>query len=119
MPDDWKSANITSIHKKVSKKVAGNYRPVRLTSVVCKIFKSIIRDSIHRHMDEYNLYSNWQFGSITGRSTVLQLLRIMYRWTDILDLGGCIDVIHGDFMKAFEKVPHKHLLAKLSHYYQS
>ncbi len=113
---DWKSANITAIHKKGSKKVAGNYRPVSLTSVVRKIFKSIICDSLHRHMDEHNLYSNQQFGFITGRSTVLQLLRILDRWTEILDLEGCIDVIYCDFMKAFDKVPHKCLLNKLRHY---
>ena len=70
-------------------------------------------------MDEHNLYSNRQFGFITGRSTGLQLLRacrVLDRWTEILDLGGCIDVIYCDFMKAFDKVPHKRLLTKPSHY---
>jgi len=36
LPDDWKKANITPIYKKGSRSEAGNYRPVSLTSVVCK-----------------------------------------------------------------------------------
>ena len=52
------------------------------------------------------------FGFIKGRSTVLQLLKVLDTWTETLDNGGCIDVIYCDFMKAFDKVPH----AKLQRY---
>ena len=38
------------------------------------------------------------------------------QWTQILDDGGCIDVIYMDFKKAFDKVPHLHLLVKLQSY---
>ena len=37
MPKDWKLAFVTPIYKKGSKNVAENYRPIRLTSVLCKI----------------------------------------------------------------------------------
>jgi len=40
----------------------------------------------------------------------------MYEWTDFLDSGGQIDVIYTDFAKAFDKVPHQRLLAKLKSY---
>ena len=33
----WKLANITPLHKKGAKNVRKNYRPVSLTSVVCKV----------------------------------------------------------------------------------
>ena len=36
MPEDWKSANVTAIHKKGSRQEPGNYGPISLTSVVCK-----------------------------------------------------------------------------------
>ena len=49
-------------------------------------------------------------------ATTLQLLRLLERWTEILDLGGDIDVVYCDFMKAFDKVPHKRLLQTLGHY---
>ena len=37
LPRDWKDANVTALHKKGSKSDVGNYRPVSLTSVPCKI----------------------------------------------------------------------------------
>jgi len=37
-----------------------------------------------------------QYGFIKGRSTVLQLLRILDEWTEMLE-GGQIDVIYTDF----------------------
>lgn len=37
-------------------------------------------------------------------------------WTEIIDNGGELDVIYMDFMKAFDKVPHKRLLKKLRGY---
>ena len=40
----------------------------------------------------------------------------MDKWYKILDGGGCIDVIYCDFMKAFDKVPHRRLLKNLETY---
>ena len=36
LPDDWKSANVTAIHKNGDRKKAENYRPISLTSVAGK-----------------------------------------------------------------------------------
>ena len=44
-----------------------------------------------------------QYGFISGRSTTLQLLRVLDEWTKILESGDSIDVIYMDFMKAFDK----------------
>ena len=116
LPDEWKHANISAIFKKGKKTLPSNYRPVSLTCVVCKIMESIIRDAIIDHMTENSLFSPYQFGFISGRSTVLQLLQVLKIWTDILDEGGLIDSIYCDFMKAFDKVPHKRLIYKVSKY---
>ena len=40
----------------------------------------------------------------------------MDEWKNILDSGGTIEVCCMDFMKAFDKVPHKRLLAKIKSY---
>ena len=116
LPVEWKHANVSAIFKKGKRTAPQNYRPVSLTSVVCKVLESLIRDSIVNHMSENNLFSPKQFGFLAGRSTVLQLLKVLDIWTKILDQGGCIDVIYCDFMKAFDKVPHRRLLYKLEKY---
>ena len=116
LPLNWKKAHISALHKKGAKDLPGNYRPVSLTSVVCKVLESILRDKIMDHMRTNNLFSKYQYGFITGRSTVLQLLVVLDRWTQELDQGGIIDVLYFDFMKAFDRVPHKYLLAKLRSY---
>ena len=44
------------------------------------------------------------------------LLETFEQWTQILDDGGCIDVIYMDFMKAFDKVPYLRVLVKIQSY---
>lgn len=116
LPMEWKHAKISAIYKKGTKSKPLNYRPVSLTSIVCKTLESIVRDHVITHMKENGLFSDKQFGFIGGRSTTLQLLHVMNIWTDILDMGGSLDVVYCDFMKAFDKVPHKRLVYKVSKY---
>jgi len=77
----YETADITPIYKKGSRSDPGYYRPVSLTSIVCKLMESIIRDSIMAHFKTNKLFTNKQFGFIKGRSTTLQLLQILDKWT--------------------------------------
>ena len=113
LPTEWKKGRISAIFKKGSRKKAGNYRPVSLTSIVCKCMEHCIRDHIDGHMRRNNLYSSQQYGFIKGRSTVLQLLQVMNAWTETLDSGYPIDTVYLDFMKAFDTVPHRRLMGKI------
>ena len=116
LPDQWKHASVCAIFKKGNKTKPQNYRPVSLTSIICKTLESLVRDHIIEHMKLNNLFSEKQFGFISGRSTTLQLLHVLNIWTDILDQGGEIEAIYCDFMKAFDKVPHKRLIHKINKY---
>ena len=58
LPENWKSANISAIFKKGKRSEVGNYRPISLTSIVCKIMESIIRDKIMDHFMTNELFSN-------------------------------------------------------------
>ena len=65
--------------------------------------KHCSREYYRAYAEEYT-FSDKQYGFILGRSTVLQLLTVIDRWTEILDKGGAVDVAYCDFMKAFDKV---------------
>ena len=116
VPTDWKRANITPIYKKDDKKDPENDRPVSLTSILCKIMESIIKDHLLKYLKDNNILSNKQYGFLPGRSTVLQLLNALDQRTEATDNGFYVDVIYCDFMKAFDKVPHKRLLKVLKYY---
>ena len=116
LPEDWKIGHITAIYKKGKRKLASNYRPVSLTSILCKVLESLIPESIIEHFKWNKLFSTKQFGFISGRSTTLQLLTVLESWTKTLDEGGTVDCIYMDFMKAFDTVPHQRLLEKIKRY---
>ena len=69
VPKEWKNTQISAIFKKGN--TSQNYRPVSLTSVVCKIMKKLIRTHIIQHMKANNLFSNKQYSFIAVRSTAL------------------------------------------------
>jgi hypothetical protein len=53
--------------------------------------EKLVREIIVKHMSANKLFGNKQFAFISGRSTTLQLLKVMDEWTKILDKGGKID----------------------------
>ena len=116
VPEDWRTAIITAIFKKGSKSDPGNYRPVSLTCIICKILESIIYDFIIEHLIKNNLLTKSQYGFISKRSATLQLLAVLQIWCSTLDENGIIHDINMDFMKAFDSVPHRRLILKLKSY---
>ena len=116
LPDCWKNATVVAIQKKGSKRDVRNYRPVSLTSVICKMLEAIIKNHMLHHLESNSLLSDHQYGFRPGRSCELQLLRIVNEWTLCLDERKPIDILYLDFQKAFDKVPHKRLISKLQAY---
>ena len=46
VPLDWKEANVIPIFKGGQRCAPSNYRPVSLTSQICKIFEAVVRDKV-------------------------------------------------------------------------
>ena len=113
VPKNWKEATVTPIFKKGTKGEAGNYRPVSLTSIPCKIFESIMKDDIMSHLQENKLIKDSQHGFMPGRSCSTNLIVFQDKLTKIIDQGKSADIFYLDFAKVFDKVPHKRLIQKL------
>ena len=116
LPTSWKVAEVRPIFKKGDKSNPGNYRPVSLTSVVCKLFESFIRDALCNHLIENDILSKDQFGFTRGRSCVTQLLVTLNDWIRSLERGNSVDAIYLDLQKAFDTVSHSKLICKLAGY---
>jgi hypothetical protein len=115
-PEDWKTATISPIHKGGSKTLPDNYRPISLTCICCKILERIIKKQIVAHLDTNRLLCEAQHGFRAGRSCLTNLLYCFESWTENLDKRTPVDIIYFDFKKAFDSVPHKRLLHKISMY---
>jgi len=87
LPCDWKLAEVTAIYKNGPKHNRSNYRPVSLTSVGCKILESLIRDHMMNYFLDNKLLITKPYGFIKNRSTALQLLQIIDKWTEYLEYG--------------------------------
>ena len=116
IPAKWKIAEVKPLFKKGKRSEAGNYRPVSLTSIICKVFESFLRDALYLHLTSNDQLSPHQFGFCKGRSCTTQLLNVLDNWFYYLDQNIPVDAIYLDFKKAFDSVPHKRLIEKLKGY---
>ena len=113
VPDDWKLANVVPIFKKGSRESVNNYRPVSLTSVVCRILERVIKECTVDFLYRYNLILKTQHGFTKNRSCLTNLLEYLNYVTEMIDQGKPVDIVYLDFAKAFDKVSHYRLLYKL------
>ena len=113
VPLEWKEANIIPLFKKGSRNKSVNYRPVSLTSVICKLLEAIIRDHMMDFLIKHKLINPSQHGFLKARSCLTNLLCYLEEITKWVDEGSPVDVIYLDFQKAFDKVPHQRLILKL------
>ena len=113
VPLEWKGANIIPLFKKGSRNKSVNYRPVSLTSVICKVLETIIRDHMMDFLKKHKLINPSQHGFLKARSCLTNLLCFFEEITKWVDEWSPVDVIYLDFQKAFDKVPHQRLILKL------
>ena len=87
VPETRRRARVTAIYKKGSRNDPGNYRPVSLTSICCKVLEKLIRHTLVKHMSQNNQFTKEQHGFLGGRFCITQLLSGLEEWTDALDKG--------------------------------
>ena len=77
-PDSWKKANVTPIHKKQSKYIVKNYRPISLLPILGKVFEEVIYNNLFKHFQSNKILSENQSGFRSGDSCVSQLIAITH-----------------------------------------
>ena len=94
VPLEWKEANIIPLFKKGSRNKSVNYRPVSLTSVICKVLETIIRDHMMDFLIKHKLINPSQHGFLKARSCLTNLLCFFEEITKWVDEGSPVDVIY-------------------------
>ena len=75
-PDCWKVSWAGPVFKNVGKRSrAKNYCPVSLLSVVSEIFEKLVNNRIVDHLEKCDLFSDFQYGFRSSRSTADLLAR--------------------------------------------
>ena len=107
LPVIWRKAAVSPIYKGGPRDEVNNYRPVSITSILCKCLEHIICSNIWRHIEQNDLLSDRQQGFRKGFSTTTQLLHVVHHATEALDKEDDYHIISFDFSKAFDKVRHE------------
>ena len=88
--------------------------PVSLTTVICKLLETVIRDHMMDILIKHKLINPSQHGFLKARSCLTNLLCFLDEITKWVDDMSPVDVIYLDFQKAFDNVPHQRLILKLT-----
>ena len=117
-PDQWKKANLIPVHKKNSKNLLKNYRPISLLSICGKIFEKCIYNRIYSYFEDNNLFSPYQSGFRKQDSCVSQLLAITHEIFTNFNTSPSLETraVFLDISKAFDRDLHEGLLFKLKSY---
>ena len=76
-PPSWREATVIPIPKQgKDNTIPNNYRPIALTSCLCKTFERIVNDRLVWFLEQNHIISKFQAGFRHGRSTNDQLLRL-------------------------------------------
>ena len=113
-PDCWKVSSLVSVFKNVGERsTAKNYRPVSLLSMVSNVFEKLVNNRTVDHLEKCGLFSDFQFGFRSSRSTADLLTVVSERVARAFNRSGVTRAVALDISKAFDRVWHVGLLHKL------
>lgn len=106
VPKRWKHSYVTPLLKKKPGSDINNYRPISITSILCRIFEKGIKSHLFEHLSRNGLIPDCQHGFVPKKSVETNMLECLNDWTYFLESKKACDVIYLDFSKAFDRVSH-------------
>ena len=95
---------------------AKNCRPVSLVSMISKVFEKLVNDRIVDHLEKSGLFSDFQYGFRSSRSTADLLTVVSDRIARVFNRSGATRAVAFDISKTFHRVWQAGLLHKLKSY---
>ena len=105
---------MTPFHKKGKRDLKENCRPVSILSIFSKVFERSMFAKISSFFD--NFLSKQQCHFRKGYSSQQYLLALLEKWKRGVDSGQIFGALLTDLSKAFDRLDHELLIAKLNAY---
>ena len=113
LPNVWKCARITPLHKGGDVLDANNYRPISIICSIAKIFEKLIFNQLSHYLTINDILSPFQSGFRSNYSTTTALLKFSNDVYSAAEHGELTGAIFIDLTKAFDFVDRYLLLDKL------
>lgn len=114
LPSLWKQSVVIPIHKQGKPRDSINsYRPIALTSNVCKVFEKVILSRLQYFCDRNNIIPIQQAGFRKGRCTTDHLVKLSNQIKKQFAKRKSVLATFFDVKKAYDSVWHAKLLSKL------
>lgn len=114
LPENWKKAEIIVIPKAGKKpEEVESYRPISLLPIISKLFERLYLKRLMQHVTLEEIIPKHQFGFREKHSTIQQVHRLVDKIERALEDKKVVSAVFLDVAKAFDKVWHQGLLAKL------
>ena len=105
IPECWKEATVIPIPKPAKdQKNPSNYRPISLTSCLCKTMERMINTILVWFLEKNNILTKYQSGFRKGRTTTDQLIRLESFIRDSFLKGNHVVSVFFYLEKAYDTV---------------
>jgi hypothetical protein len=114
LPREWKHAIITPIRKpEKDQSDPTSYRPISLTSSLCKVLERMITSRLQWYLESNNLLAKEQTGFRRGRGTTDQIIKLHDQIHRYINNNGYTMGVFLNFEKAYDMLWRKGLLSKI------
>ena len=113
-PVPWKHAKVLPLKKKAHLNNVNNLRPISILCALSKAFEKLLKHQMTSYIEANSLLTDCQAGFRRGQSIKTAVLRVYDDLGTIVDKKGAGILLLLDFSKAFDTIPHRKLLNKLS-----
>jgi len=114
IPKDWNHAIIIPILKPTKDpSLPGSYRPISLTSAICKIMEKMVANRLQWYTEKNNLLTKDQTGFRKRRSTSDQIVRLQDSILKKLKMKQHVLALFIDFERAYDMLHVPTLIKKL------
>nr|CAI5838597.1 unnamed protein product [Callosobruchus analis] len=115
-PEAWRRALVIPIPKVATVTDISDLRPISLLPILSKVLEKIAKSQISTYIEDCKILPERQSGFLEAHSTTSALLNLVDTVVEATDKKLAVAVLSVDYSKAFDKINHELLCAKLNYY---